>query len=229
MTQNLEHRFLSHIDGEDRGDRNPYINFEKEDIIRDIGYEGLVPILDVILITLDRIEASSLEYSLIKNIKIIRDGGPLTNKIIGSVGFRGLSWSEEAKQSRSESAKEIFIKNKNLGKEHSIIIRELYKNNPDVIQQISSSVKSLWKNPEYRKKQSDSHKKAFEKNPSLRSKCSWNKKKWIVIDPNNKEIEVDNLVDFCKNNGIVYNTFIANQDSEKSCNGWKLRNVLKEF
>lgn len=225
MTRNIESRFFEHIELLDGQSRNDL----KDDLILEIIWNGEIPLLDLVLSTNDVQEAATLENELIIKIGMIRNKeGPLTNKTYGGGGFYGVKLSEEYKKEQSKKIKQTFKNNQNLAETHSKIIIDKYKSNPEIKIQISNKVKQLWKNDYYRIIQTNSHKQAYERDPSLKNKCCHNRKNWIVIDPSGQELVVGNLPKFCRDNDIVYNTFITKQDTHKSWNGWKLKNIIKE-
>ena len=223
LTKNIEYRFREHVERTDGESRNDL----KDEIITNLGSDGEVPLIFILLITLNLDEAQKMEYDLIKKIgRICDNSGPLVNKLLGSIS-KNKKWTEEQRKEQSIRIKVINRNNPNLAIEHGKKIKEVYKNDPNIIGQISKKVSQLWNDKDYRDRQSRSHKEAFLKNPKLKESCVHNRKTWIVIDSNNKEYKVENLREFCKDNGLVYVSFIPYQDKDKSYKGWKLKNYKK--
>lgn len=132
----------------------------------------------------------------------------------------------DKREKASKKSKEIWLNEEYQIKQHNSH-KQFYDNNPEAKNKISKFHKKRFKDPKIRQAHAKRIKKVYEKD-NLRNLHA---KKWIVVDPNGKTYNIENLSKFCKDNGMSQNSyeylrFVADGKID-NYKGWLCKRIIK--
>lgn len=221
--------------------RNIYFSYKTNKIYQDI---GVAPILVKIVSEITEEDSLTIEELLIVSIgrRFVGGKGPLVNLANSGRGSFGIPMSEETKRKISERAKErgpLSEKHKkNIGDAVSGKKHHYYgkHRSGETKRKISIANKGRKRSVESRKKQSKTvtgtH-RVFTKehcaNISIAQQGKvWWAYRWMVIDPDGKELEIVNLKKFCREKDLNASNMCAVSRGRKAPHkGWKCYRIFE--